>query len=87
MQVDTLKEYRSGNMCNQKETKTIFRKYHLGRPCGQDINLCRWVFSSSVIGMQDHSEKDTTVFAWSEKKIATDSGEKCRENTQERTKF
>lgn len=48
--------------------------------------LGRWVFSFSVIGMRDHSGKDTTIFVWSQKKIATDGGEKCRDKTQERNK-
>lgn len=56
------------NTCNQQETKTIFRKYHLGGSGGLD-NI------NPGIGVQDHSGKGTMIFVWSEKEAGTDGGE------------
>lgn len=43
--------------------------------------LGRWVFSCPITRMQDHTRKDTTIFVRSEKKVATDRGEKYRDQT------
>jgi len=92
MKVDILKNGDLENTCNKKETKLIFRKHHLGGPSVLDninihiINILIYINMgrSSVIAVQDHSGKDTPIFARSEKEAGTDGGDQGRDRIGER---